>query len=117
MRRLATLFLLVLFAAGTAAGWLAYQWRTPYQGYGGESAVVAVPRGASTRGIAERLERAGVVRSAPAFELWGRWHHAAGLEAGEYRFDRPMTMTEVFDTLAKGRVWTVTLTIPEGWTM
>ncbi len=117
MRRLATLFLLVLFAAGTAAGWLAYQWGTPYRGYSGEGAVVDVPRGASTRGIADRLEQAGVVRSALAFEIWSRWHHAQSLEAGEYRFERPMTMTEVFDTVAEGRVWTVTLTIPEGWTM
>jgi UPF0755 protein len=117
MRRLGTLFLLVLFAAGTAAGWLAYEWQTPYQGYSGEQAVVDVPRGVSTRGIAERLESAGVVRSALAFEIWSRWRHEQRLEAGEYRFDRPMTMAEVFETMAAGRVWTVTLTVPEGWTM
>jgi UPF0755 protein len=117
MRRLGTLFLLLLFAAGTAAGWLAYAWETPFRGYGGEAVVVDVPRGASTRAIAERLARSGVVRSALAFELWSRWHHEQRLEAGEYRFDRAMPMTEVFDTLAEGRVWTVTVTIPEGWTM
>lgn len=117
MRRLGTLFLLILFAAGTAAGWLAYEWETPYRGYGGQAAVVDVPRGASTRAIAERLAQSGVVRSAFAFELWGRWHHEKRLEAGEYRFDRPMTMTDVFGHLVEGRVWTVTLTVPEGWTM
>jgi len=117
MRRLGTLFLLILFAAGTAAGWLAYEWQTPYQGYSGEAAVVEVPHGSATRAIADRLEQAGVVRSALAFEVWSRWHHAQRLEAGEYRFDRPMAMTKVFDTLSEGRVWTVTLTIPEGWTM
>jgi UPF0755 protein len=117
MRRLGTLFLLILFAAGTAAGWLAYEWQTPYQGYSGQAAVVDVPRGVSTRGIADRLERAGVVRSALAFEIWSRWHHEQRLEAGEYRFDRPLPMTDVFETVAAGRVWTVTLTVPEGWTM
>jgi UPF0755 protein len=117
MRRLGTFFLLLLFATGTAAGWLAYAWQAPYQGYSGEAAVVDVPRGVSTRGIAERLARAGVVRSALAFEIWSRWHYEQRLEAGEYRFDRPMTMTEIFATVAAGRVWTVTLTIPEGWTM
>ena len=117
MRRLGTLFLLILFAAGTAAGWLAYEWQTSYQGYSGEAAVVEVPHGAATRAIADRLEQAGVVRSALAFEIWSRWHRAQSLEAGEYRFDRAMPMTEVFNTLAEGRVWTVTLTIPEGWTM
>lgn len=117
MRRLGTFLLLALFAAGTAAGWLAYEWQTPFRGYGGEAVVVDVPHGSSTRAIAERLERSGVVRSALAFELWSRWHHEQRLEAGEYRFDRAMPMTEVFDTLVEGRVWTVTVTIPEGWTM
>jgi UPF0755 protein len=117
MRRLAATFLLMLVAVVAGAGWLAYQWQTPYRGYGGTVAVVDVPRGATTRAIADRLAREGVVRSAVAFELWSRWHHEKRLEAGEYRFERPMTPTEVFNTLAEGRVWAVNLTIPEGWTM
>jgi UPF0755 protein len=118
MRRLAATFLLiVVLAAGAAAGWLAYQWQTPYRGYRGSAAVAEVPHGATTHAIADLLARKGVVRSALAFELWSRWHHEKRLEAGEYRFDRPMTPAEVFSVLAEGRVWTVNLTIPEGWTM
>jgi UPF0755 protein len=49
--------------------------------------------------------------------LWGRWHREKRLEAGEYRFEGAMPMTEVFGRLVEGRVWTVTLTVPEGWTM
>lgn len=117
MRRAATALLIVVLAAGGIAGWMAHEWQTPYRGYSGTAAVVEVPRGATTQGIAQRLARAGVVRSALAFEIWSRWHHGRKLEAGEYRFDRPMTTLEVFNKVAEGRVWTLSLTIPEGWTM
>ncbi|HEV2385696.1 MAG TPA: endolytic transglycosylase MltG [Candidatus Acidoferrales bacterium] len=116
MRRLATLVLLALFALAGAAAWVAYQWRTPYRGYAG-AAVVDIPRGESTRAIAGLLASAGVVPSALGFQLYCRWRRRQPLEAGEYRFDRPMTPPEVFDMLAQGRIWTVTVTVPEGWTM
>jgi UPF0755 protein len=117
MRWLAGIVLVVVLAAAGAAGWVAYQWQTPYQGYRGEAAVVDVPRGASTHAIARLLQREGVVRNALAFELWSRLHREKKLEAGEYRFDRAMTPAEVFEQVAQGRVWTVSVVVPEGWTM
>lgn len=117
MRWLARLVALVVLAAAVAAGWLVYQWRTPYRGYGGSAAVVDVPHGATTHDIAALLQQAGVVHSSAAFELWSRWHQGRKLEAGEYRFDRPLTPPEVFDQLAEGKIWTVNLVVPEGWTM
>ncbi len=118
MRWLAAIALLIaVLAAGSSAAWLAYQWRTPYRGYSGPAAVVDIPRGASTSQIGGALARAGVVRSALAFDVWSRWRHETKLEAGEYRFDRPMTPLEVFRQVAEGQVWVVSLTVPEGWTM
>jgi UPF0755 protein len=116
MRR-AAIVILIIFVATAAAGWLWNEWQSPYRGYQGEAAVVDLERGMTTREIARKLEHAGVVRSALAFELWSRIHYQEKLEAGEYRFDRAMTLPDVFDTVAQGRVWTVTLTVPEGWTM
>lgn len=113
----ATALLIVVLAAGGGAAWLAYQWHTPYRGYGGPAAVVNIPRGASTDQIAEKLARAGVVRSALAFDVWCRWRRGTKLEAGEYRFDRPATPLQVFRQVAEGQVWVVNLTVPEGWTM
>jgi UPF0755 protein len=117
MRRLGWMIFLLFLLAAAAAGWLYFEWQAPYRGYSGGAAVVNVARGASTHQIAGELASKGVVRSAVAFELWSRWHHGRSLEAGEYRFARPMTPPEVFDKLASGRVWTVSLTVPEGWTM
>jgi UPF0755 protein len=117
MRRLvAVLLLIVGLAVVAAGGWLAYEWYTPYQGYRG-SAVIDVPKGATSQQIAGLLARKGAVQSALAFEIWSRWHHGRNLEAGEYHFDHPMTPREVFNQVAEGRIWTVSLTVPEGWTM
>lgn len=118
MRRLAgALLAAAVLVVAAAAGWLTFEWRTPYKGYPGAAAVVEVPAGTSTHQIADLLARKGVVRSVPAFLIWSRLHHEESLEAGEYRFAKPMTVAQVFRVLAEGRVWTVTLTVPEGWTM
>ncbi|HVB33166.1 MAG TPA: endolytic transglycosylase MltG [Patescibacteria group bacterium] len=118
MRWVAAVIVLgVVVAVAGAGGWLAYQWQSPYQGYRGKSAVVDIQRGTTTREIGKQFEQAGVVRSAMAFELWSRLHPREKLEAGEYRFDQAMTPPQVFEMVAQGRVWTVTLTVPEGWTM
>ena len=39
------------------------------------------------------------------------------LQAGEYRFDRPMAAVDVVDRLARGDVYTRRLTFPEGLTI
>ena len=39
------------------------------------------------------------------------------LIAGEYRFNRPATATEVYARLARGDVYTISLTIPEGYSI
>jgi UPF0755 protein len=36
------------------------------------------------------------------------------LKAGEYRFDHPVKMSEVYDRLERGDVYTLSVTIPEG---
>lgn len=117
MRWLAGMVALVVLAAAGAAGWLVYQWELPYRGYSGRAAVVDVPHGATTHEIAGLMQRKGVVRSGLAFEVWSRWHGSRKLEAGEYRFSGPMTPAQVFEQVAGGHVWTVSLVVPEGWTM
>jgi len=39
------------------------------------------------------------------------------LQAGEYMFDRPMTLAEVFEKIANGRVYLHKFTVPEGLTL
>jgi len=101
------MFLVVLLAAG-AAGWLLL---TPY-GPESETFVDLVPGDSSMR-IGQKLQAAGIVRSAYAFDLL-RVLERGKLKAGEYRFDHPVPANEVYERIARGDVYTVALTIPEG---
>ena len=104
---LLTAFLLTLAAAGAAA-WLIL---TPF-GPSSETFVELAP-GSSTPRIGRQLEAAGVVRSQFAIDLIRMWKRGT-LQAGEYRFDHPASAIEVYARIARGDVFTRTVTIPEG---
>jgi UPF0755 protein len=106
-RFLLTVFLLGLVAAGAAA-WLVL---TPF-GPTAETFVEVEP-GSSTTRIASELETDGIVRSHYAFDLLRLWKRGT-LRAGEYRFDHPASAIEVYARIARGDVFTRTVTIPEG---
>jgi UPF0755 protein len=110
--------LAVLAAAGVlalAAGLLLV--RSPFKGYAGESAIVEIPFGTSTRTILETLERERVVRSRHlAYAVLRVVFRGQSLKAGEYRFEGPKTTEEVLRTLVDGKVVTYRVTIPEGLT-
>ncbi|MGC9157507.1 MAG: endolytic transglycosylase MltG [Terracidiphilus sp.] len=97
----------LLLAAGVGA-WLVL---APY-GPARET-FVDLPPGSSTFEIGRQLEMAGVVRSRFAFDLVRCWDRGT-LKAGEYRFDHPATVTEVFARIRRGDVFTIAVTIPEG---
>ena len=78
---------------------------------------VDIAPGTSSRQIARELESNGIIRSRYAFDLWrlGAGLSRGGtLKAGEYRFDHPAEVSEVYDRMVRGDVFTVTVTIPEG---
>ncbi|HUX45878.1 MAG TPA: endolytic transglycosylase MltG [Terracidiphilus sp.] len=99
---------LVLASVAAAAGWLLV---VPF---GPQTEVfVDVPPGESSAHIARQLEAAGVIRSRFAFDLL-RWVKRGTLQAGEYRFDHPALVTEVYARIARGDVYTRMVTVPEG---
>lgn len=100
-------FLLFLLLAGGIA-WLLL---TPY-GPTSETFVELAP-GDSTVRIGRKLEDEGVVRSRFGFDLL-RVLERGRLRAGEYKFDHPAAAVEVYERIARGDVYTVPLTIPEG---
>ncbi len=114
MRLLKTLVVVVILAA-LVVGFFVY---VPY-GPSTETFVEITP-GTGTLGIAKQLQRSGIVRSALAFDALVIWRTVRGrgagsLKAGEYRFDHPVKMAEVYDRIRRGDVYTVTLVIPEGF--
>lgn len=104
----------ILAAIGVA--WMLYT-RTsePFKGYEGSEQFVVIEPGSGTRTIGQRLIDAGVIRDDVTFRaaVW-RSGRARSLQAGEFRFDRPMTPIEVIDKIARGDVYSRRITFPEG---
>ena len=117
MKRILLLVFVLLLAAAAAAAWVYVRARAPYQGFIGAEQFVEIPPGAGSRTIADRLVGGGVIRDRLTFRV-ALWLTGEGrrLKAGEYRFDRPMTPADVIDKLARGDVFLVHLTFPEGLT-
>jgi UPF0755 protein len=115
VRKVALLIFIVIVAAATAAATIYLRTGQAYRGYGGSEQFVDIPAGSSTRAIGDRLVASGVVRDPLTYRLsLVLGGHARGLKAGEYRFEQPMTPIEVLDKIARGDVYTVTVTFPEG---
>jgi UPF0755 protein len=111
--------LLVLVSAVASAAYVLYdRVNQPFRGYSGVDQRVDIPAGAGTNAIRQRLIDGGVIRDALTFRLalW-RTGYARRLQAGEYRFDRPMTPIEVLGKIARGEVELVQITFPEGLTI
>lgn len=118
MKKLLALVVLVLLAAGAAAAALYVRIHQAYRGFQGAEQFIEIPPGAGSRTIGDRLIAGGAVRDIwtyrTALYLTGEGRK---LKAGEYRFDRAMTPIEVIDKLARGDVYVVSLTFPEGLTV
>jgi UPF0755 protein len=108
----------VLFLALVVAAYAAYAIYVPIGpkvGANDEAATyVDIAPGTGTKAIAAQLEKAGVLRSRYAFDLL-RAVKGGKLMAGEYRFNRPATASEVYARLVRGDVYTIAVTIPEGY--
>ena len=104
------ILLVLLVAAGGAAAWFVFLPAGPTT-----ETFVEIAPGSGSRLIGAELERAGIIRSRYGFDAVRLWKHGS-LKAGEYRFDHAAPVTEVYARIAKGDVYTVAVTIPEGST-
>jgi UPF0755 protein len=94
---------------------LAYLFLAPF-GPSRETFVEIAP-GTPTRQIARELQNQGIIRSRYLFDgvrLATEFSGTGTLKAGEYRFDHPARVSEVYDRIRRGDVFTISLTIPEG---
>lgn len=104
------LFFFGLLALIGAAAWFVFTPSGPNQ-----EVFVEIAPGSTSRQIAAQLESSGVICSRYAFDAVRLWKHGS-LKAGEYRFDQPATVPEVYSRIARGDVFTLAVTIPEGST-
>ncbi|MGI8771074.1 MAG: endolytic transglycosylase MltG [Acidobacteriaceae bacterium] len=108
MRRLILLLILLVVIAG------AYVLLMP-AGSRRETFIEITP-GMGAEAIGRQLEQHGVVRSRFAFDAV-RLLKRGTLKAGEYRFDHPATVFDVYDRLRRGDVYFRAVTIPEGYNL
>lgn len=103
------LFLFLVAAAAIAAtAWFVFLPAGP-----STETFVEVAPGSSSAQIAAQLEQSGIIRSRYAFGAVRLWKRGT-LKAGEYRFDHPTSVPEVYARIARGDVFTLSVTIPEG---
>ncbi len=118
MKKILGLLVLLLVLAGGAAAYVYTRINEPYRGYQGAEEFVEIPQGAGSVSIGDRLVAAGVIRDRSTYRaaIWmsGQGRH---LKAGDYRFDRAMTPFEVIDKIARGDVYVINVTFPEGLTI
>ncbi len=118
MKKLLGFLLLVLVGAGAAAALMYMRVNQPYRGYQAAEQFVEIPPGAVSRTIGDRLVEAGVIRDLSTYRV-ALYVTGQGrrLQAGDYRFDRAMTPLEVIDKIARGDVYVINVTFPEGLTV
>ncbi|MEP7366994.1 MAG: endolytic transglycosylase MltG [Acidobacteriota bacterium] len=105
-------FFSVLALLGTLL--LAY-WETqaPFKGFTGE-VFYDLKRGTGTFAMARDLAALGVVRSPWHFVAARLARPRVALQAGEYRFEEAASPSTVLTRIARGEVYYIELTIPEG---
>jgi len=108
----------LVIVVGAFVAWVALGEVQPYKGYAGEEQFVDIPPGSGPGAIGRRLADAGVIRDTLTFRIEllrsGSGRH---LQAGEYRFDKPMTVKDVIAKLAHGDVYLLPITFREGLTI
>jgi len=111
-------FLVLFFLTLLVATWFAYhiyrQVYFPFQGYR-DSVVVRIESGMSVAAIGKKLQSQGVIASKTYFMSYYRIFFAGRkLKAGEYLFDRPLSMRQVIEKLDQGKALLYKITVKEG---
>ena len=118
---LLSLLVVVVLVAGGAGAFVFYivnRIQQPYKGVPEPERFVEIPSGTGAAEIRRRLVEAGVVPDELAFRAALMWTgQSRALKAGEYRFDRPMSVVDVVEKLARGDIYGHPITFPEGLTI
>ena len=116
MRRFLIVIVLLALGAGAWLGWRQYSYvAQPFKGFAGTGQFVEIPPKSGPAAIGRLLIEAGVVHDSWTWRI-GLWQtgSAGKLKAGEYRFDRELTVGDVIRKVARGEVYLRPITFPEG---
>jgi len=107
---------LVIFAIIGFSYWVYRSLHTPYA-HNKSNQFIQIPHGSSPGQIFTKLTSEGILSSPTPLKIYLKITGAGNeMQAGEYQFQSPITPLEVLDELKNGKLRTVKLTIPEGFT-
>lgn len=107
------LFLLVLIVTSLA---VFYGQLGAFDPVNNEEVLFIVENGSTVGRIAQDLQKEGLIKNANTFLLYARVTGNTGkLKAGQYILKPSLNIPQLMDILIKGRVATVSFTIPEGY--
>jgi len=117
MKRAFSWVVALLFAAAAAiVGWAYYFAHSPLP-LPATPFEFTVRPGATLKSLSRQLAEAGLLPDSQTFWLLGRaTNQATGIQAGNYRLDKPLTPLELLEKLNDGDVVPITVTFVEGIT-
>lgn len=117
----AVLGILLVLAAAILGGSAYYVYRALQPEAAGETKRITIPAGTGSSGIAELLEREGIIRKDWAFMAYLKYKkQGTKFQAGVYELHPGMTMEAIISKLNRGDVVKeemIRFTIPEGFTV
>jgi UPF0755 protein len=114
---LGILLLLLLVPVGQMA-WSWWKLQRPYKGYEGPEKLVTVEPGTAASQVLQTLEKEGVLADAKLARTYLIYFlRDPKIQAGEYRFQGPLTTAQVLRMLVRGDIVTRSVTIIEGLTV
>jgi UPF0755 protein len=109
--------LLLLLVGATLALAVYYRLEHPPRPATPSQAVIAFAPGTPTAEIFRKLAKEGVIRDARLAEIYYRlYRRRTPLQAGEYRFDRPMPIDDIINRMGRGEVLKYSVVVPDGLT-
>jgi UPF0755 protein len=116
-RILLSLFFLLVGVGVAGYFYLQPQFHVPHSA-GPGSIIIEIPRGSGTRDVVRLLKDRNLIDNEYlALGYLALTGDRGKLQAGEYMFDRPMSVSEVLEKIASGRVYLHKFTVPEGVTV
>ena len=116
-RRVLRVFLLLLLLWAAVTVFFVYRLGHPRAPATPSQVTIVFAQGTPTSQIFHKLAKEGVVPDARLAEIYYRLHRArTPLQAGEYRFDKPMPIDDVINRMGRGEVVQYAVVVPDGLT-
>jgi UPF0755 protein len=117
MIALAVLVVLIIGGAGFTYYYINHALK-PVDAESHKKVVVTIPSGTSNEGIANILEKNGIIRNAKIFHYYCKYKNEDGFKAGVYQMSPSMTIDQLISIMESGKTYAkveLKLVIPEGY--